>query len=386
MIACVLFPTFTASLALRDGNLDHKKTVLVYDSLTGEVVATSAKATDALGTRIVAAAHARPGSHLVPYHPGRVDEAFDETLHLLRDFSDRIEPHRDTNVVYVHTDIGRLTPSSGLRLGRKIRRRMRRALGLPATVGLARGKFTAHLAACHTDDVRLIAPARELAEIGVYPVGLLPLEREALRRLDLFGITTIGGFARLPRPAVIAQFGREAITAHDLARGVDRRPVEPMIPQRTVSAAYDFDDATTDRERLIACVYCETARAFEHVQREGFVAVTLTITLQQHDDGETVIARQPTQPVETVVQLERQIRDALRDLTGTVEGFRVTMRCEQPPAPTQLTLFPDDDALAYDLRLLADKMRARYGQDTVFNARRINPDAPIPERRIERVS
>ncbi len=96
-------------------------------------------------------------------------------------------------------------------------------------LGLASNKFTARQAAQQVGALSgriIIVPAgSERRFLEPLPLKVLPdPPAEFLRRLHLFGITTLGGFARLPHAAVVLQFG-----AH-LTRGVDPLPLLPQIP------------------------------------------------------------------------------------------------------------------------------------------------------------
>ena len=329
-----------------------------------------------------------PGSKLIPYAPDRVDDAYEGVLNTLRMFSDRMEPHREGNAVFIHLDLGRLKPDAGFRLGGKIRRKVKREIGIPSVVGMARGKFAAYVAALHTDDVRLISPAVETAALASYPVTLLPLEKEALRRLDLFGIHTIGEFGKLPRYAVLAQFGKAALLAHDLARGKDEQLLNLHIPKRKESAHCLLDDAVTDQHRLEQVLYREAAKLFLLIANDGFVTDRLTIELHTEDGENITVQRQPHQPVSNHQQLQRLIAATVENMvvdSGIME-FHIALNAAQPPKPIQLSLFPDDDLSDHNLSLLETHIVERHGAKVVRRVKRVHPDNPLPERRVEHVS
>jgi len=60
--------------------------------------------------------------------------------------------------------------------------------------------------------------------------------------------------------------------------------------------------------------------------------------------------------------------------------------CALPPKPMQLALFPENELVDHDLRLLAEDIAARHGAEGVCRFRPLDEAAPIPERRFEQVS
>ena len=101
-----------------------------------------------------------------------------------------------------------------------------RPVGLTASVGIARGKFTALAAATHIDSgVRLIKRGNTTRRSCPAAVSLCPLRKKMpTARPD--GIRTLGQFTALP----LGRFGAVSATGrtwHMLAPDRTRRPVRP---------------------------------------------------------------------------------------------------------------------------------------------------------------
>jgi protein ImuB len=100
-------------------------------------------------------------------------------------------------------------------------------------VRLARGE---ERAAC------LILPAGEgRATLAPMPIGLLPADQAVRDRFSLFGLTTMGQLAGLPRSAVAAQFGEVGERLQALARGEDARPLAPRRRPEQLATAVRFE-------------------------------------------------------------------------------------------------------------------------------------------------
>jgi nucleotidyltransferase/DNA polymerase involved in DNA repair len=140
-----------------------------------------------------------------------------------------------SSAVY-YLDMGRLKGSDAVILSRQLQAMLCHDLSLDSSVGLSRGKFPALVAARVTrpDSPRLIGPGEEGAFLSSYPVSTLPLKKEMSERLEMFGILTLGAFAKLPGAAVLSQFGKKGLALHQLAQGNDTRPVTSRPRRQSV--------------------------------------------------------------------------------------------------------------------------------------------------------
>ncbi|HZQ37496.1 MAG TPA: DNA polymerase Y family protein, partial [Dehalococcoidia bacterium] len=90
---------------------------------------------------------------------------------------------------------------------------IRERTGLRVRSGSGAGRFTARVAAMLAEDdaVRTIAPGDEGATLAPLPIALLPCSAEIERRLQLYGLRTLGDIATLPAGPLQAQFGPEGL-------------------------------------------------------------------------------------------------------------------------------------------------------------------------------
>ena len=133
------------------------------------------------------------------------------------------------------------------------------ASALQPVLGLASNKFTALQAArqavAQSVRIAIVPTGSERAFLDPLPLRLLPdPPPEMLRRLNLFGINTLGGFAQLPHAAVVLQFGSELAFYHDLARGLDPRPIWPQSPPPAIARTLHLPEALSDRALVLSAV------------------------------------------------------------------------------------------------------------------------------------
>jgi nucleotidyltransferase/DNA polymerase involved in DNA repair len=151
-------------------------------------------------------------------------------------------------------------------------------------IGVAGGRFTALVAArlAPVLGLRAVDASETRMFLAPLPVNYLPLEPDALRRLDLFGLHTIGELASLPFTAVQAQFGPAGACAWQLANGQDDEPVIPRRFSPMAGASILFDDPLASVDAVTMAVDHLLARAFRspalngHAVRQARLRALLT--------------------------------------------------------------------------------------------------------------
>ena len=120
---------------------------------------------------------------------------------------------------------------------------------LPVRAGVGDNRWLAVLAARLARPQRegakaayLAIPAREGATaLAPLSLDLLPADSVTRARFALFGLTSMGQLAMLPRSAVGAQFGEAGERLQQLARGQDPRPIVPRRRPELLKASVGFE-------------------------------------------------------------------------------------------------------------------------------------------------
>ena len=169
-------------------------------------------------------------------------------------------------------------------LGRHIKERIVREVGVPASVGVAPNMATAKVASDHDKPNGLtVVPPGSVAEfLAPLPIeeihGVGPVRAGELREL---GIETAGDLAAADRTRLRDRFGDRGWELHARANGDDDREVTPRGRPKSLSRESSFSEATSDwdakREKLrhLAAAVAERARSKEVLYRTiGIKAVT----------------------------------------------------------------------------------------------------------------
>ena len=380
-IACV----YIADFGLPSGTLP---TVLVdYSQRRARIAAASASARAAgvlPGLSLTRARTLCPNLTPQPLKQERIDALRDRLLNTLWTYTNRIELDADAmpQAAVLWLDLGRNKDGDAQMLGERIRASVGR-IGLTASVGIARGKFTALAAATHLDcGVRLVKRGEDAAFLAPLPVSLLTLKKEDVRRLDLLGIRTLGQFAALPRSAASAQFGKLGRTWHLLASGQDARPVRPYKLPDFERTGIDFDFGIADRAILDESLSRFAAQLSQRLEMRGSAAHEISLTIH-YNRGATKSERlQRVQPLTDVSDLRRTLYTLLDTIApdAPVCALTVTLSRLSATAPRQLGLF-DQRPRGQATLDLAVELSKRYGP--CFFTAEIASESPLAERRFK---
>jgi DNA polymerase IV len=197
---------------------------------------------------------------------------------------------------------------------------------LTVSAGVASGKLVAKIASdsCKPDGLRAVPPGEEAAFLAPLPVGRLwGIGPKTQRKLEGYGITTVGELAALDDTTLRAFFGSWSTQVRDLSRGIDARPVEPERETKSISSEETFEYDVRDEKQLIALLREQAKELAEKLAREGCSARTIGVKIKRANFE--VLGRQ--------THLSEPTRDARRIFRAAVHCLR---RAELGGAPVRL--------------------------------------------------
>jgi DNA polymerase IV len=225
----------------------------------------------------------------------------------------------------------------------------------------------------------------EAAFLGPLSIGLLPADPETRDRMRLFGLTRIGEFAALDRSAVLARFGRTGGELHDLARGLDGRPLRPRRPVEHLRADAELEPPVEELEALRFVLHHLCGALCEQLSARGAGAAraSLVLTLERADPVRYDQAL--PEPAAVPDLLERLLMARLEQAPPQhpVERLLLQLDGAAPAAGQQLGLFTPQLARAARLDWQLASLAIRFGPDRLLQARLRDPEAALPEERFE---
>jgi len=227
----------------------------------------------------------------------------------------------------------------------------------------------------------------EAAYLAPLSIRLLPAEPEMLDRLRLFGLTRIGEFAALPRSAVLARFGQPGGDIHDLARGLDGRPLRPRRPIERLRAEAELEPPVDGLEPLRFVLHHLCGTLCEQLSARGAGASRASLVLSL--EGAPVDASQLRydqalpEPAAAPELLERLLMARLEaePPSAAVERLALELHGAAPAAGQQLGLFTPQLGRQARLDWQLTGLAIRFGAGRILQARLLDPEAALAQDR-----
>ena len=244
------------------------------------------------GMSLARAHHLCPQAIFLPGSFHRYQEASEQFLAILADFTPDIEP---AGIDEAYLDLSGFEPLYGPALvtARHIKERVREELGLPASVGIAGSKVTAKVASdlAKPDGLLEVAPSGDRSFLAPLPLDRLPgvgPKTEALLRN--IGVSTIGQLAELPPSRLRHLLGASGELLQRWAKGIDDRKVEPPTAAKSISRETTFAEDTREPFLLKAILRYLSERVGAELRRQGRCARCMTLKLR-YSDFQTITRR-----------------------------------------------------------------------------------------------
>ena len=386
-IACILIPHFPVAVECqRDPSLCRRPVVIGETPDQRKAVLDCSPEAEAQGVRTgmplrQALALCREAVFLPP-HPSLYRDVFESALTVLEGFSPEVEDGT-LGRAYLNADGLALHYKGELDMGERIIRSVCDATNLVAGVGIAEGKVVAWAAAVTSElgQVCTVPAGKEAEFLRPLDASLLPAAPDTLRRLNLYGLHTMGDLTALPIGPIQAQFGVEGKRLWELAHGIDGEPLRPRRQEEAIVEGLRFPAAAVSVEALV--VACRRLLVRLHWRLRGRAArrMRLRALLWGGRSWEKTIAFH-----EAVVDWERMLfiaKSVLASSTlpGPVEELTIELSGITEERGQQATLFAEKAGLKRQLGEAVRQLRARWGQPFVSRVVEVEPWSRLPERR-----
>jgi DNA polymerase-4 len=267
----------------------------------------------------------------------------------------------------------RMSPARALN---RLALEIEREIGITVSIGLSHNKFLAKIAS----DLKkprgfaVIGRAETLSFLAEKPVSLIWGVGKVMReKLQQDGLATIGQLQTMEEMELARRYGKMGAHLFHLARGDDRRKVDPDEEAKSISAETTFDVDIGDPEALLKELWplCEkVSERLKHAEVSGHV-----VHLKLKTAGFKLVSRQarlpaPTQLAETLYRtgemlLRREANGALRfRLIGIGADDLHTAEEADPPDLAD----PDADRRR-KVEQAIDSVRKKLGDDAIVKGR-----------------
>jgi DNA polymerase-4 len=273
--------------------------------------------------------------------------------------------------------IRRLGPPRSI--GELIRSRVAADLGITASVGIAETKFVAKIAStrCKPDGLLLIGPDETVPYLHSLPVGALwGVGAKTTDVLARMGIKTVADLAATPVSSLKKMLGATGIHVHQLAWGIDPRPVTPVRLEKSIGAEETFAEDTADDALLHRELLRLSHRTAERLRSSGMVARTIALKLRFADFSTITRSRTVQTPVDSaqlIYGVALQLLDSVsRPLAVRLVGVRAEQLEETARTSLQLSIDRRDDNWRAAEQAV-DQVARKFGGNPVLPARLLEP-------------
>lgn len=317
------------------------------------------------------AARLCPQAIFVPGRMGRYAEVAGVVHRIFHEFTPVVESVSIDEAFLDLTGAEHLHPSLEA-LGRAIKDRLAAATGgLTASVGIAPNRFLAKLGSelCKPDGLLVVTEENRDRLLLPLPVGRLPgVGPKTEAELNRYGIRTVADLRRAPVEWLVERFGKSGPLLHQLACGLDDRPVSPGGDPKSLGHEETFADDLSDPQALRRVLVRLAGQVGRRLRQHGFAARTVTLKLRYADF--TTFTRSHTRPSpfdddDTILAealalwTKAEKKQAFRLLGVHVSGL--------VPA-YQLSLLPDPKRRVLQVM---DELNARFQREIIVKGRQL---------------
>lgn len=276
---------------------------------------------------------------------------------------------------------------SGEEIAATLRKRIREEIGITISVGVSFNKVFAKLGSDYKKPDATTVISRENYKDIVFPLpvgDLLFVGKRTKEALSKLRIKTIGDLAASDEEAVKKLLGKAGETIHRYARGDDNSPVDPHANDEVKSVGNGMTfrrDLCGERDIMCGISHLSESIA-ARMRKSGVKCTVVQVTIKDPDlssiqrqeklQRPTNLAKDITDKAMDIMRHSWNMKKPIRMLTVTGTGI------VPEDAAQQISFFDEDKNQKRDsLEKALDKIRSKYGNDSVKNANIINNDLGI---------
>ncbi len=315
-----------------------------------------------------------PDAIIVSHRGAAYREASHRVFEVLERFSPLVQP-LSIDEAFLDVTGSRRLLGSAVDIARRIKREVREATQLTASVGVAPNKFLAKIASDldKPDGLTVITPQdvpRVLAEL---PIEAIPgVGPAAARKFHDLNVRTIRDAQSLDLKLLEKTFGSSAQWYWNISRGIDDRPVVTDGEAKSIGHEMTFGVDMSEPEEIRRVMLDQTDDVARRLRRHDLLARTVTVKIR-YGDFETITRSRtldtPTAHTDTLWPAAW----GLFETWMTREGFRpvrlIGVTTTQFDHQPQVTLFEDpEEPKRVAIEAATDKIADKFGKAAIRRA------------------
>ena len=256
-------------------------------------------------------------------------------------------------------------------LASELRTRIIKETGLPISFGLSVNKTVSKIAtgeAKPNNEIRIIKGTEKpfLAPLSVRKIPMVG--NVTFKALCDLGIKRIGSIQEMPIEMMAKVFGKNGQAIWKKAQGIDNAPVIQYQERKSISTERTFDKDTTDIKKLESIIIAMAENLSFQLRRANKLTACITFKIRYSDFQTYTLQKRIAysaadhKTIAVVKELYKKLYQ--RRLLVRLVGVKFSCLVE---GGQQIDLFEDNEKLI-NLYQAMDKMRIRYGQNSLMRA------------------
>ncbi|HVZ53476.1 MAG TPA: DNA polymerase IV [Pseudolabrys sp.] len=380
-IAHVDCDAFYATIEKRDDPSLTDKPVIVGGGKRG-VVATACYVARTYGVRsampMFEALRRCPQAVVVKPNMAKYAGVGREVRQMMLALTPQVEPLSIDEAFLDLTGTERLHGMSAARVLARFAREVERKLAITISVGLSANKFLAKIAS-DLDKPRgfaVLGVSEAPAFLAEKPVGFIyGVGNASASRLAADGYRLIADLQRADEREMARRYGEEGSRLWHLARGIDKRRVDPERETKSISAETTFERDIGEFRPLEQTLWELTEKVSHRLKSNALAGATVTLKLKSADFKLRTRARALSHPTQLASRIFAAGRDLLRHEVGATRfrliGIGVSNLVEASGDDDLADLLGRREAQAEHA---VDKLRSKFGRDAVVKGLAIEED------------
>ena len=308
-----------------------------------------------------------PQGIFVPVRMARYKEVSEQIMAIFHELSPLVE-QLSIDEAFLDVSGMELLYGSPQAVGKLAKQRIKKEIGITASVGLAPNKFLAKLASDLQKPDGFTVITHEAAKdfIAPLPVGkIFGVGRAAQQALLQFGIERIGQLAEADESVLRKVFGKNALRVQRLACGLDDRPVISESEPKSIGREMTYDEDLHTVEECRRQLLLLSELVGYRLRGKGYYGRTLTLKIKYSDfsvQSRSLTSESDITSDEQIYHLAVQLlaqsplRKSVRLLGITVSGLA---------SGESLALNFAEDERQQKRSKLTDALKARFGEKII---------------------
>ncbi len=254
----------------------------------------------------------------------RYKEVSIQIMEIFKRYSPFIEP-LSLDEAFLDISSNHETMEAAAETAEEIRSRVFHEVGLTCSAGVSYNKFLAKVASdMKKPDGLTVIPIDEARSLlDTLPIGkFFGVGRVTEKKMHSLGIHYGRDILRFDKAQLIRFFGKAGAFFHDIARGVDNRPVESQKGRKSIGTETTFHSDIDDIDEIEKILRDLALKVEQGLQNKSCGATTVTLKVRYHNF--TTVTRSCTHsiPINSV----DEIMKCTRQLLETTDAGKIKIR------------------------------------------------------------